>query len=917
MKKSQVIQKVFVFFGFVVTIVFLVALTFGVSWWLELWVGYPRGTDAISHLFRAKQVFQFWPNYNWFHSWAGGMPHFFWYPSLLYLLLALGKFLTSFSFEFLLSFVGVLSVAVAVVAVYLLVYRLTKIYFLSLASAIIYAITPGVWVPDFVMGTYSRGISIAFLGLALWTSVCWLEAYKQKKESRWAYFSTVIFLGLAFLSHYNGGPQAFVFVFILIWFGVKDWSKKILAEFKVFIPATFLAAFLIFPLIFLTSPSISLIAGHESYEFSEMFLSFSSLFNVFTNINLEGFSGEFYRLTPLLLPLIVITGVLLLLFRRKILRQGSLAWRMFLALGLISVLLIIYGTVRLPFLKHYGSGVFDPRMIVMFVPSVLAPMVAIGIYLLFEKKIFREIAGIAVIGLALLWFFVQFPLVEKPKIAGFDVASRLRLPVEPRPDQFNFRWGTGNYSGLAVSFNYVYPYVPQTRDYSAVSVVVPDYYTYLVLAGWRWEDNYSETNFLFDWWGVKEFVVYNNEPGAIGDPLAKFSKKQNDYPLKGEDETWSVFEYLQPSPILAATNAPPVLVIGSEETKAHNLIFRSLAQSDLNSKYLVPVHGKEYIDDYEEDELNRFPIIIISNYKYRNFEKAAALLEKYVKSGGGLLIESEKEVEIEFSKAGALPVPWPVEKVEKTDFGKEWYLTKKDYPEILSDINLENFAPAIFDDGPWGIAYSEKIKSWARVILTDKDKPVMVAGELGNGRVVWSGMNFPYHITTYGNIEESRLLGKVLAWLNKKNEFTPQETSVYTSGKSASGDSLFFETDHQKIEFVHPEKRIVTLKVPAKGVLFKEAYFPGWKAYLNDKQVSLYKAGPDFMYVPLENSRSGDKVVFEFSLPPIIIVGAGISLATLIILIYYLLGGQVRITFLKRVGQKLQFGKLKGWWDED
>lgn len=917
MKKGQIVKKTFRFLALVVTVVFLVGLTLFVSWYFKFWEGYPQGTDSISHIFRANQIFRFWPNYYWFHSWSGGTPHFFWYPSLLYLLLAFTKFLTSLSFEFLLSFAGVLSVAVAVVAVFLLAYRLTKTYFLGLASAIVYIITPGIWVSGFVMGTYSRGFSIAFLGLALWSSVCWLEAREKKTKTRKSYFFTVVFLGLAFLAHYNGGPQAFVFVFILIAFGIKDWSNKILAEFKIFVPATLLTTFLVFPLIFLRSPSISMVTGHVSYEYSDMFLSFSSLFNIFTDVSFEGFSGEFFRLTPLMLPLICINGVLLVLFRRKILKQASLAWRMFLGMGLISVLLVFYGTIRIPFLKHYGSGVFDPRMIVMFIPSVLAPMVAIGIYLLFEKRIFREIAGLVIIGLASLWFFVQFPLVEKPKFSSLSITSYLELPVKPDPDQFNFRWGTGNYSGAAVSFNSVYPYVPQTRDYSAVSVVVPDYYIYLVLAGWRWEDNYPETSFLFDWWGVKEFMVYKNESRELGDPLAKFSKKQEDYPLKGENVTWSVFEYLQSSPILATTNAVPVMIIGSEESKAYNLIFRSLAQSDLNSKYLVPVHGKQYIDDYKEEELKKFPVIFISNYKYRNFEKAAALLEKYVKSGGGLLIESEKEAEMELSRAEVLPVPWPVEKVVKTDFGKEWYLAKKDYPEIMSDVKLENFAPAVFDDGPWGIAYSERIKSWAKVVLTDKDKPVMVAGELGNGRVVWSGMNFPYHITTYGNVEESKLLGKVLAWLDKRNEFIPQEIPVYTSGKTALGDSLFFETEDQKIEFVHPQKRVVTLKAPAKGVLFKEAYFSGWKAYLNGKRISLYKAGPDFMYVPLENSKSGDKVVFVFGLPPILIVGAGISLTTFFVLIYYLLGGQVRITFLKSVGQKMQFGKLKGWWDED
>jgi hypothetical protein len=348
------------------------------------------------------------------------------------------------------------------------------------------------------------------------------------------------------------------------------------------------------------------------------------------------------------------------------------------------------------------------------------------------------------------------------------------------------------------------------------------------------------------------------------------------------------------------------------------LIFRSLSQSDLNSKYLIPIHGREYIDDYQIEELKKFSIIFITDYKYHHFDKAASLLEKYVKNGGGLLIESRKEIETELSKSKVLPDPWPIEVVDKTDFGKQWFLAKKDYSEILSDINLDNFAPAVFDDGPWGIAFSEKIKNWAKTILTDKDKPVLVAGELGNGRVVWSGMNFPYHITTYKNSEESRLLGKIIAWLEKKNELKPETALDYQKGL-LPGKGLFFETSRYKVDFVHPEKRVVTLKSPTKGVLFKEAYYLGWKAYLNDKQVSIYKAGPDFMYIPLSGSNPGDKITLKFTLPSIVVVGAGISLLTFIFLLYYLLGGKIRLPFPKMADQRPKplLKKLTGWWEAE
>lgn len=902
-----------------ISVIFLIgAVAFGISWWLQLWEGYPRGADGVSHIFRANQIIQFWPHFIWFHSWSGGTPHFFWYPSLTYLVLAAVNVISHQPLDLLLSAWGLFSVALVALGVFLLVNELTGVFLLSFACSLICLVTPGSWAAVFSMGGYNRTITIAFLGLALWAAVRWLKRNSEGQPERLSYFLTVVFLGFSFLAHYNGGPQAFFVIFVLLLFALRDWPSRILQIIKVFIPAALLTSVLSFPMIILKSPSTSFTAGHVSYNFSDMFLSFNSLFYFLTAVNIRGNDVGLFRLSPLLLPLLLVLVLALVLVKKGVFRKGDFLMRLFWALGLVSILFLIYGTVKLPFIKFYGAGIFDPRMIIFFVPSFLAPMIGIATFKLFEKRILQEMVGFILIVLTIAWFFIQFPFVGIPKFTSVPQLKQLGLPVEPNPSEFNFRWGTGNYSNIASLFNYLYPNVPQTRDYFATGVVVPDYYIYLVLAGWRWGDNYQETNFLFDWWAVKDFVVMKNETWVEGDPLTKFKKDPEDYLLKGDNEVWSVFEYAQPSPIMAAVNTPSLLVIGSEKSKAYNLIFRSLSQSDLNSKYLIPIHGREYIDDYQIEELEKFPIIFISDYQYHHFDQAASLLEKYVRDGGGLLIESSKEMETETSKSKILPDPWPIEVVGKTDFGKQWFLTKKDDSEIVTEINLENFAPAVFDDGPWGIAFSEKIKNWAKTILTDKDKPVLVAGELGSGRVVWSGMNFPYHITTYKNSEESRLLGKIIAWLGNKNELTPETSLAYQEGPS-SGKSLFFETSGYQVEFVHPEKRVITLKAATRGVLFKEAYFPGWKAYLNDKQISIYKAGPDFMYIPLSGSNSGDKITLKFTLPSIVVVGAGISLLTFIFLIYYLLGGKIKLPFPKMADQKpkLFFKKLTGWWEEE
>src|SRR3954470_9177219 len=55
---------------------------------LTVWTGFPKGTDAYSHLTRLRFVADFFPRYEWLYSWSAGMPTFETYPELPYLLAA-------------------------------------------------------------------------------------------------------------------------------------------------------------------------------------------------------------------------------------------------------------------------------------------------------------------------------------------------------------------------------------------------------------------------------------------------------------------------------------------------------------------------------------------------------------------------------------------------------------------------------------------------------------------------------------------------------------------------------------------------------------------------------------------------------------------------------------------------------------
>ena len=124
---------------------------------------------------------------------------------------------------------------------------------------------------------------------------------------------------------------------------------------------------------------------------------------------------------------------------------------------------------------------------------------------------------------------------------------------------------------------------------------------------------------------------------------------------------------------------------------------------------------------------------------------------------------------------------------------------------------------------------------------------LLAGGEYGQGKVVWSGFNFPYHMT-YGqkNLQEAALFQQAIQWL--------------------FGDESRAAPSYQA-EFINPEKRVVTLDSGANGVLFKESYFPNWKASFvteeGNQSLPIYQAGPGMMYVPLDGDSSG-RVIFEY-----------------------------------------------------
>jgi len=483
------------------------------------------------------------------------------------------------------------------------------------------------------------------------------------------------------------------------------------------------------------------------------------------------------------------------------------------------------------------------------------------------------------------------------KITGRIVLSNFRIP--DREIMYRAKvivdWG-GSW------FNYRYD-VPQTGHYYGLGTLNPDWDSWFQFVAGETE-NYNETNFLLEWWSVK--WILSPDPKAISIPH-EYSHQWENFLSKPEYYEFTakigdVYQFnFSATPIISATNTVTLLVLGSRWID-YSDVFRSLAFSDYDSRYVIPIRSCEYIDDHNLDELSRFDAIILYGYKYRDQAKAWRLLSEYVENGGGLIIETGYSPDI---NASHIPIPCPVDRTIKMDFGKEWHLS---YVEnsITKEIDFLSFSPAIYNSSgvlyPWGVSasYNESVRSWAEAVLWDGGHPLVVTGEYGKGRVVWSGLNLIHHAMVYKNSLESSFIAKMIQWVTKDKGISDVSYTV---------------------DRPHPEEVTLTVDSEAKGVLFKESYFKNWYAHLTDANgqkhsLRIYEAGPGFMYVYIPNDvRFPIKVVFNYCWTWDEVVGYLISTMTLIALVMYAVGLPVDKP-AKKMANKLekQAKRVKEWW---
>ncbi len=845
---------------------------------LSAFAGFPKGFDAFGHISQIRILMHYFPHINWNHLWYSGLPllqHS--YPPLFYLLGAGLAAILPISIPSTILLLSALSHFVILACAYGIVRIFTGSRLSGLFAAALIISSPAFWAYIIYDGHYPRVLATMFLALAVYFA----SAYFKASEARGArlYWVGMVISVAASMSTHSIGGLALLMIMLMATTFPDSLVSKVKSVAGVVISAAFLSAYFYLP-------SYTL-GGGAGMALTDQYqpLPFTNLF----------FSGRVYESLPaIMVPLTVIS--LLILIWRLATGQRPTSLKALIPFALLPVLLASYALIG-----HVAE--FDLYI------RAFAPAHSLYYISIFTALLDGLVLGMVSEGLgggatkflsALLAFTVVFTLFMIPSTQKgvVDLDTELKHEIQRilplKPEERGFRLGVA-WDGGSDWVNAKYD-IPQTRGYLAQSVLYPGWQFWLEYAVWSQEDNYQETDFLFDWYAVRGFYTT-----PLTDSKNKFLKAQASYTPLGQTENGDIYSlaYHGSSPILSATFAPNLLHLGS--ARGYELLLHSLAYSNFNSQHLIPLRGPEYIDELTLEELSQFGALILYDYQYHDQKQAFTLLGDYVRDGGRLIIETNNSPD---TAAFSLPDPVPVMSTEATDYGKDWNLSSVE-DEMVEEIDLSSFAPAIYAGGPWGVSSvaEESLRDWATPVLRANGHPIVVAGPYGQGRVVWTGMNLLYHISSYQNVEESRLLGQMIEWVvGEREEGWPE----------------------YQAEFIHPEKRVVTVASPARGILFKESYFPNWHGYVAGQERRIYRAGPDFMYVPIPQGISYPlQVIFEYRKSSLEQVAVAISFATLAALLLYLWKGWMLPPIWRRAGARALrrsttfLAPLREWWEKE
>lgn len=850
--------------------------------------GFPKGGDTPYHLTTVRYIDRYFPHLPaWFYQHGTGYPFLGAYPPASYYLCFLVHRALGLGIFDSYSLVGLLSVVATALGVYLFAELELGDRLAALMAAVFYLLTPISWGWLTQWGYFPQTVGLAFLALTVA-----LFALYQEKSGRLYLLATVLCCSLSLLTHLVSGlimTNLLLFILVITGFpGGRLGFKAATGFVKVVVASLALTAYWFLPFFTLNPPSQfgTLDPWHiPALYVAEVVGADISAQRFWTTIHIFALIGAIYA------------------FKRR----RAVFW-----LAVVAGFFLFLATAPsiVPAFGAYLVSVYAFTNIRFVIPAmILLPVVAAFGFTEIRKTLLRTLKrhrdmrgderflrGEAVSLILALTILLATAYVTNPYSSNLfsdkkywnvhsgdyrlaeDILSNVELDNLTRVDV------SPRLGGLMETFN-ILSDAPQVNAYFYQASLIHGMWGYQQSVFYGPVGGKTELRSLARWFGVRYVIL----SGA--DPLWKY--EEDGFTPVYSSSGVHVLRFKDAAGLVEVRRAPTVLVIGSEERAAFDPVFYATVSLGYDPGEFCTIRGGGRVDEYSADQLEAFDAVILYGYGYRDSSRAWGLLRDYVAEGGSLLVETGWQyVSADWSNP-SIPEPSPVSATLWASRGKQWdFSYTPDHP-ITAGINFSRFSPAIYgEDQPWGFSASgnESVREWARPVLWNHGLPLVVAGEYGKGRVVWCGLNLLAHASSYQNAEETSLFGRMIDWIRPSQ---PADESGYRVSRPSP--------DRVVLDIYNASER--------SGLLFREAYFANWHAYLlREGDVSglrIYRAGPGFMYVHLpENLTYPVKVVLQYETSPTEWVGRTVSFAALCILVVYVLSHCLKILSHRRTGNE-------------
>ncbi|MBI4100151.1 hypothetical protein HY439_00205, partial [Candidatus Microgenomates bacterium] len=114
-----------------------------------------------------------------------------------------------------------------------------------------------------------------------------------------------------------------------------------------------------------------------------------------------------------------------------------------------------------------------------------------------------------------------------------------------------------------------------------------------------------------------------------------------------------------------------------------------------------------------------------------------------------------------------------------------------------------------------------------------------------------------------------------------------------------------------KIEFIFSQPQ------QNSWLYWRENFYPDWQARLsNGEKLPIYRAGPNFMLIPLKTVDGGEKITLTLDKSTVYLLSRLTSLLMIVFLVILFINDKMFLSFSRKIFSSFRPG-LNKWWEQE